>query len=206
MHRQERVQRGVQRKHNLTLTSLENNYRALEHNLLVQVQQHSPLQNDWTTTLRNLLQNAHQIVVIPPLERVLLVRVGQKQVLQLRIMLALHSHGKTMLILHEKPDECIKPLREVKDVVVGTQRNHAHLVVHHVRCGQRTARQSHTHMSCAGYLLVHVLTPQRTQLIRQEVGLGVQVEVLAVLNPILPKAELLSSRERLSVPPLAIDT
>ena len=65
----------MQLKNHLAVTSLENNYRALEHNLLVQVQQHSALQNDWTTTLRNLLQNAHQIVVKPPLERVLLVRV-----------------------------------------------------------------------------------------------------------------------------------
>ena len=59
---------------------------------------------------------------------------------------------------------------------------------------------------CLFVCLFLTLTLQRAQLIRQEVGLRVQVEVLAVFNPKLVKAEFLPSRERLPVPPLAIDT
>ena len=157
-------------------------------------------------TLRELLHDAHQIVVIPPLERVLLVRVGQKQVLELRVISALHSHGETMLILHHIPKERVQPLRDMKHVVVGTQGNHAHLVVHHFRWRQGSSAHPYTHVERRHALYVEMRARKGSKPIGQEIGPGVQVEVLAVFKSVLLELNLVSSRNhaRIKLPAIEI--
>ena len=157
-------------------------------------------------TLRELLHDAHQIVVIPPLERVLLVRVGQKQVLELRVMLVLHSHGETMLILHHIPKERVQPLRDMKHVVLATQGNHAHLVVHHARWRQGPSAHPYANIERRVALYVEMRARKGSKLIGQEIGPGVQVEVLAVFKSVLLELNLVSSRNhaRIKLPAIEI--
>ena len=156
-------------------------------------------------TLGELLHDAHQVVVIPPLERVLLVRVGQKQVLELCVMLVLHSHGETMLILHQIPKERVQPLRDMKHVVVGTQGNHTHLVVHHACWRQGPSAHPYTHIERRVALYVEMRARKGSKLIGQEIGPGVQVEVLAVFKSILLELDLVSSRNLARIKLLAIE-